>query len=71
MAAMNSLNYCFFPSALTFGFDPSVYSVMEGESEDITMTVMGGTLERDVVLTVTSHNGTAGRSCEWGRLCVM
>ena len=55
-----NLNYCFFSSALTFGFDPSVYSVMEGESEEVTVTVMGGgTLERDVVLTVSSSDGTA------------
>ena len=32
---------------------------MEGESEDITVTVMGGTLEREVVVTVMSHDGTA------------
>ena len=33
---------------------------MEGESEVVTVTVMGGgTLERDVVVTVTSHDGTA------------
>ena len=58
---MWQLNYCFFSSALTFGFDPSVYSVMEGESEVVTVTVMGGgILERDVVLTVTSSDGTAG-----------
>ena len=25
----------------------------------VTVTVMGGTLERDVVVTVTSHDGTA------------
>ena len=61
VAARKNLNYCFFSSALTFGFDPSVYSVMEGESEVVTVTVMGeGTLERDVVLTVTSSDGTAG-----------
>ena len=57
---MKSLNYCFFSSALTFGFEPSVYSVMEGRSEDVTVTVMNGSLERDVVVTVTSHNGSAG-----------
>ena len=57
---MKSHNYCFFSSALTFGFDPSVYSVMEGESEEVTVTVIGGTLERDVVLTVTSSDGPAG-----------
>ena len=33
---------------------------MEGGTEDVTVTVMGGTLERDVVVTVTSHKGTAG-----------
>ena len=61
VAARKNLNYCFFSSALKFGFDASVYSVMEGESEVVTVTVMGGgTLERDVVLTVTSSNGTAG-----------
>ena len=61
VAARKNLNYCFFSSALTFGFDPSVYSVMEGESEVVTVTVMGGgTLERHVVLTVTSSDGTAG-----------
>ena len=61
MATRKNLNYCFFSSALTFGFDPSVYSVMEGESEVVTVTVMGGgTLERDVVVTVTSSDGTAG-----------
>ena len=60
VAARRNLIYCFFSSALTFGFDPSVYSVMEGESEVVTVTVMGGgTLERDVVVTVTSHDGTA------------
>ena len=26
----------------------------------VTVTVMNGTLERDVVVTVTSHDGTAG-----------
>ena len=58
---MKSLNYCFFSSALTFGFDPSVYSVMEGESQMVTVTVIGeGTLERDVMLTVTSSDGTTG-----------
>ena len=59
VAARRNLIYCFFSSALTFGFDPSVYSVMEGESEVVTVTVMGGILEREVVLTVTSHDGTA------------
>ena len=60
VAARRNLIYCFFSSALTFGFGPSVYSVMEGESEVVTVTVMGGgTLERDVVVTVTSHDGTA------------
>ena len=54
-----SLNYCFFSSALIFGFDPSVYSVMEGGSEVVTVTVMNGTLEREVVLTVMSSDGTA------------
>ena len=61
VATRKNPNYCFFSSALKFGFDPSVYSVMEGESEVVTVTVMGGgTLERDVVLTVTSSDGTAG-----------
>ena len=59
MAARKSLNYCFFSSALIFGFDPSVYSVMEGGSEVVTVTVMNGTLEREVVLTVMSSDGTA------------
>ena len=54
-----SLNYCFFSSALTFGFDPSVYSVMEGGSVMVTVTVMGGTLKREVGLTVLSSDGTA------------
>ena len=61
VATRKNLNYCFFSSALKFGFDPSAYSVMEGESEVVTVTVMGvDTLERDVVLTVTSSDGTAG-----------
>ena len=61
VATRKNLNYCFFSSALTFGFDPSAYSIMEGESEMVTVTVMGGgTLERQVAVTVTSHDGTAG-----------
>ena len=59
VAARRNLIYCVFSSALTFGFDPSVYSVMEGESEVVTVTVMGGTLDRDVVVTVMTVDGNA------------
>ena len=56
---MKSLNYCFFSSALTFGFEPSVYSVMEGGTEVVTVTVMNGSLEREVMFTVMSSDGSA------------
>ena len=59
VAARRNLIYCVFSSALTFGFDPSVYSVMEGESEMVTVTVMGGTLDRDMVVTVMTVDGNA------------
>ena len=32
---------------------------MEGESQNVTVTLLDGILDRDVVLTVTSSDGTA------------
>ena len=45
----------------TVGFDQTVQSVDEGQSAMVTVTVMGEsvTLDRDVVVTVTSQDGTA------------
>ena len=44
---------------VTFGFDQPMYTVMEGGSQEVMVTVMGGTLDRDVVVTVMTVDGTA------------
>ena len=44
---------------MTFGFDQPMYTVLEGGSQEVVVTVMGGTLDREVVLTVMTVDGTA------------
>ena len=46
---------------VTVGFDQTVQTVDEGESAMVTVSVMGEsvTLDRDVVVTVTSQDETA------------
>ena len=48
-------------SDVTVGFDQTVQSVDEGQAAMVTVSVMGEsvTLDRDVVVTVTSTDGTA------------
>ena len=48
-------------SDVTVGFDQTVQSVDEGHAAMVTVRVMGEsvTLDRDVVVTVTSTDGTA------------
>ena len=46
---------------VTVGFDQTVQTVDEGQSAMVTVSVMGEsvTLDRDVVVTVMSQDGTA------------
>ena len=48
-------------SAVTVGFDQTVQTVDEGQSAMVTVSVMGEsvTLDRDVVVTVMTVDGTA------------
>ena len=45
--------------SVTIGFTQTEYSVMEGGTVDVTVSVMEGTPSGDVVVTVMSHDGTA------------
>ena len=51
----------FSSSDVTVGFDQTVQSVDEGQAAMVTVSLMGDsvTLDRDVVVTVTSFDGTA------------
>ena len=51
----------FFPSAVvTIGFDPVTYSVLEDKgSVNVTVSILNGTLGRNVVVTLLVSGGTA------------
>ena len=51
----------FFPSAVvTIGFDPVTYSVLEDAgSVDVAVSILNGTLARNVVVTLLVSGGTA------------
>ena len=51
----------FFPSAvITIGFDPVTYSVLEDAgSVNVTVSILNGTLERNVVVTLLVPGGIA------------
>ena len=61
--AGKNLYQCLFslnpPSLVTIGFTQTEYTVMEGGTVDVTVSVMEGTPSDDVVVTVTSHDVTA------------
>ena len=45
---------------ITIGFDPSTYSVTEGApTVDLVVSVLNGTLDRSVFVTLTLQDGTA------------
>ena len=54
-------NYLTFHSitVATFGFNPITYGGEEGDEVMVTVELMEGTLEREVVLNVQSSDGTA------------
>ena len=52
--------FTFTTSVVTIGFNKTAYSVSEdGGSVTITLSVQIGALDRDVVVTLSSINGTA------------
>ena len=55
------VRHTFFPSAVvTIGFDPVTYSVLEdADSVNVTVSILNGTLARNVVVTLLVSGGTA------------
>ena len=55
------VRHTFFPSAVvTIGFDPVTYSVLEDAgSVNVTVSILNGTLARNVVVTLLVSGGTA------------
>ena len=55
------VRHTFFPSAVvTIGFDPVTYSVLEDAgSVNVTVSILNGTLARNVVVTLLISGGTA------------
>ena len=46
-------------SAVTIGFNATAYTVTEGSSVSVSVSVLSGTLARDVVVTVQTGDDTA------------
>ena len=59
-----ALNYYSSPSsAVTIGFDPAAYTVTEGAGSVSVMVDVQGSLARDVVVTLSTMDGTAMGRC--------
>ena len=51
-------------SAVTIGLNPVTYSVREGAGNvSVTLSAQAGTLDRDVIVTLTTMNNTAMCEC--------
>ena len=51
---------CLFPIVLVIGFDPATCTVTEGTpTVDLVVSVLNGTLNRTVIVTLTLKDGTA------------
>ena len=48
---------------MIIGFEEMVYPVMEGDVVEVCAVLMSGELERDVVVRVSSADGTAMGEC--------
>ena len=61
-----------FDSAVMVGFDPTMYTVLEGEPAVLTLVKVGDT-EGPVVVTVTTSDNTAEGSCVgyWRIFCII
>ena len=46
-------------TAVTIGFNDTAYTVTEGGSASVSVSVLSGTLARDVVVTLQTEDGTA------------
>ena len=46
-------------SAVTIGFNATAYAVTEGGSASVSVSVLSGTLAREVVVTLQTLDGTA------------
>ena len=46
-------------AAVTIGFTTTTYNVTEGGSASVSVSVLSGTLARDVVVTLQTEDGTA------------
>ena len=57
--SLSILPLTFHPSSVRIGFTQTEYTVMEGGTVDVTVSVMEGTPSGDVVVTVTSQGGNA------------
>ena len=57
---MSVIRIMFTTSVLTIGFNKAAYSVSEdADSVSITLSVQNGVLDRDVIVTLSTVNGTA------------
>ena len=65
---------CYVPASLTdsatIGFAETTYTVAEGNSQEVCVSVQSGTLGRDVEVTLESTDGTATSTGESGDLNV-
>ena len=51
-------------SAVAVGLNPATYSIHEDAGNvSVTLSAQAGTLDRDVIVTLTTMNGTAMRKC--------
>lgn len=51
-------------SAVTIGLNPATYSIYEDAGNvSVTLSVQAGTVDRDVIVTLTTINSTAMREC--------
>ena len=59
------MHHVHFPIAVvTIGLNPATYSVREDAgSVNVTLSVLAGTLDRDVIVTLTTMNSTAMCEC--------
>ena len=66
--------YMYVPASLTdfatIGFAETTYTVAEGDSRNLCVSVQSGTLGRDVAVTLESTDGTATSTSESGDLHV-
>ena len=56
--------FSFTVSVITIGLNPAAYSIREGAGNvSVSLSVLAGTLGRDVIVTLTTMNSTAMREC--------